>query len=93
MFPSLQDKLKRFEDLEQQLQDPEVLSDTNRLLEIQREHGGLLKIARQVRAFNQLEEDVEVAKEMIREETDAEAKEMAREELAALDEQYEALRE
>lgn len=93
MFPSLQDKLKRFNELEQQLQDPEVLADTNKLLEIQREHGGLLKTAHQTRAFNQVEEDVEVAKEMLHEETDAAAKEMAREELAELEKQYEVLRE
>ncbi|MBI1314119.1 peptide chain release factor 1 [bacterium] len=93
MFPSLQDKLKRFEELEQQLQDPDVLSDTNKLLAIQREHGGLAKIANQVRTFNRVEEDIETAKEMVREETDHEAKEMAREELADLQQQYETLRE
>lgn len=93
MFPSLQEKLQRFDELEQQLQDPEVLADTSRMLELQREHGGLLKIAHQTRAFNQLEEDVEVATEMFREETDSAAKEMAREELAELEKQYEELRQ
>ena len=93
MFPSLQEKLKRFEDLEQQLQDPEVLADTNRMLELQREHGGLLKIANQVRTFNRVEEDVDTAKEMVREETDPDAKEMAREELADLEKQFEELRQ
>jgi peptide chain release factor 1 len=93
MFPSLQDKLKRFEELERQLQDPDVLSDTNKLLAIQREHGGLAKIANQVRSFNRVIEDIDTAKEMVREETDPDSKEMAREELADLQVQFEKLRE
>lgn len=93
MFPSLQDKLKRFEELELQLQDPEVLSDTSRLLAIQREHGGLAKLANRVREFNQAEEDIATAREMVREETDAASREMAREELATLQAHYDALRD
>ncbi|MFP6765076.1 MAG: peptide chain release factor 1, partial [Planctomycetaceae bacterium] len=61
MFPSLQEKLKRFTELELQLQDPEVLSDTSQLLAIQREYGGLSKVAVRTREFNQLEDDVQTA--------------------------------
>jgi len=93
MFPSLQEKLKRYEELEQQLQDPEVLADTHKLLDIQREYGGLSKVALRTRAFNQLEEDCETAKEMFQEETESTAREYAREELANLTAQYEAMRE
>ena len=93
MFPSLQEKLKRYEELEQQLQDPEVLADTHKLLDIQREYGGLSKVALRTRAFNQLEEDCETAKEMLQEETESAAREYAREELANLTAQYEAMRE
>ena len=93
MFPSLQEKLKRYEELEQQLQDPEVLADTHKLLDIQREYGGLSKVALRTRAFNQLEEDCETAKEMFQEETESAAREYAREELANLTAQYEAMRE
>lgn len=92
MFPSLQEKLKRYDELEQQLQDPEVLSNTSKMLELQREHGGLMKVALKTRQFNQVEEDCVTAKEMVQEETDAEAKEYAREELADLERQFEELR-
>ena len=34
MFPSLDAKLKRFEELEKQLQDPEVLADTDRMIAV-----------------------------------------------------------
>jgi len=92
MFPSLQEKLKRYEELEQQLQDPDVLADTSKLLDIQREHGGLSKVALKTREFNQLEEDCVTAKEMVHEETDADAKEETRAELENLEQQYEELR-
>lgn len=92
MFPSLQEKLKRYEELEQQLQDPEVIADTSKLLDIQREYGGLAKVALRTREFNQLEEDCETAKEMFQEETDSDAREYAREELANLTAQFEEMR-
>ncbi len=93
MFPSLQEKLKRFEELELQLQDPDVLSDTSRLLAIQREHGGLLKMANRIREFNGLEEDVEAAKLMSHEETDPELKAYAKEEYDTLHKQFDEQRE
>lgn len=93
MFPSLQEKLKRYEELELQLQDPEVLADTNKLLAIQREHGGLMKVSLRVREFNSLEEEVEATKQMVQDEADPEMKAMAREELDTLKQQYDTLRE
>jgi peptide chain release factor 1 len=93
MFPSLQEKLKRFTELELQLQDPEVLSDTSQLLAIQREYGGLSKVAVRTREFNQLEDDVQTAVEMVREETDPGTKRYAQEELKDLQSQFNVFRE
>ncbi len=92
MFPSLQAKLQRFEDLERQLQDPEVLADVDKMLALQREHGGLMRIASQTKKFNQLEEDKEVAQQMWWEETDPRAKADAKAELDSIEAQYEELR-
>jgi peptide chain release factor 1 len=91
MFPSLEIKLKRFEELEQELQDPAVLADTARLLSVQREYGGLAKVARAVRAFHKLEGEIEAARTMLDEETDADAKAYAKAELSQLREQMAAL--
>ncbi len=91
MFPSLEQKLQRFEELERQLQDPEVLSNTTRMLEVQREYGGLRKVAEAVRRFHSLEEDIEIAEQMAEEETDPAAREYARSELASLCERRDAL--
>lgn len=92
MYPSLQEKLKRYEELELQLQDPEILADTSKLLEIQREYGGLTKVALKTKKFNALEEDIATAEEMVREESDTESKQYAQEELKSLQAEFEELR-
>ena len=84
MFPSLQAKLKRYEELERMLQDPAVLSDTAQLVEIQREYGGLRRVSEPVREFNRLESDIQAARQMIAEESDAETREYAQSELDQL---------
>jgi len=93
MFPSLEIKLKRYEELELLLQDPAVMADVNRMLELQREYGGLQKIAVQVREFNELEENIAAAKEMLDEESDAETREYAQAELKELTSKRESLEE
>jgi peptide chain release factor 1 len=92
MYHSLQSKLQRFEEIEQMLQDPAVLSDLDRMLALQREHGGLRKVATSVRDFNRLEKDVADTKQMIYEESDHEAREYARAELAELEPKLQAIR-
>jgi peptide chain release factor 1 len=84
MFPSLESKLERFEELQQQLQDPAIASDPNKFIPLQREMGGLQKVAKAVREFHELEGDISAAREMVEEETEADAKAYAEEELAEL---------
>ncbi|SFH56019.1 peptide chain release factor 1 [Planctomicrobium piriforme] len=85
MFPSLEIKLRRFEELERQLQDPVILSTPSRVVEIQREYGGLRKVAHSVRTFNQLLDDIAVAQEMLDSETDPSACQYAKAELKQLE--------
>lgn len=91
MFPSLEARLQRFEELERQLQDPEVLADVSRSIEINREYGGLKKVASAVREFHRLEEEIAAAREMAAEETDPESREYAETELAALTAEFKRL--
>jgi len=84
MFPSLEAKLKRYEELEQQLQDPAVASDPNKFLPMQREMGGLAKVAKAVRTYHDLDDDINAAQEMVDEETDPESKQYAESELKEL---------
>lgn len=84
MFPSLETKLKRYEQLEMQLQDPDVASDPNKFVPLQRELGGLAKVAKAVREYHHLEGEIEAAQMMVDEETDDDAKEYAQSELEEL---------
>ncbi len=93
MFPSLQAKLKRFTELEQALQDPENLTDSNRLTQLQRELGGLSKVALRVRSFNALEIELADIRAMAADASDAETQEYAKAELATLQEQFDTSRQ
>lgn len=84
MFPSLEAKRDRFEELEKQLQDPAVLSNSDKLIEVQKEYGGLRRVAEAVRAYHALRDDLEAAEMMLEEETDADAKEYAKSEVDEL---------
>lgn len=90
-FPSLEAKLERFEELELQLQDPAVYEDSTRMIALQREHGGLNKVATAVRAHHAIVEDIEAAQMMVDEETDAESKKYAQDELTGLQARLEVM--
>jgi peptide chain release factor 1 len=57
-------KLSRFEELERQLVDPDVLSNSSRLTAVYREHGSLAKLANKYRRFKHLNEQIREALEM-----------------------------
>jgi peptide chain release factor 1 len=86
----LDEKLRRFEQLERELVDPEVLADPARLQAVAREHGSIAKLAtkyRRLRAFNaQINDVVEMVKG-----SDPELRELAEAELLDLKRQRETL--
>jgi peptide chain release factor 1 len=92
MFPTLQVKLTRYREIERLLQDPNVLADTSRLVELQREHGGLGKVALAVDEFNRLNDDLATGREMVDSSSDPEEKAYAQSEVAELQMRYDALR-
>jgi len=92
MFPTLQVKLTRFQEIELLLQDQMVLEDTSRMLELQKEYGGLSKVALTVRTFNELEADLNTAKEMLDSADDAETREYAQEEVTSLQARFDAMK-
>ena len=71
-------------ELRQLLMDPEVIADIDRMLGIQKEMGGLAKVADAVGTFHELEGDIEAARMMVDEETDPDSKAYAQEELDGL---------
>ena len=49
MREMLEEKLGRFENLESQMADPEVQSDSRKMAEVAREHGSLAKLVTKYR--------------------------------------------
>ncbi len=84
MFPSLERKKARYDELEKQLQDPAILTDVSRMLAIQKELGGLARVAAAVRRYHSLLEDIEATQMMVDEETDRETRAYAQAELTEL---------
>jgi peptide chain release factor 1 len=83
MRDMLEEKLRRFEELEQQLVDPAVLEDGNRVAAVAREHGSLAKLATKYRTFKSLNDQIAEANEMVAGD-DAEMGELAEAELPEL---------
>ena len=86
----LDQKLDRFEQLERDLVDPEVLSNPARITSAAREHGSLGKLAKKYRRFKELALQVAEAQQMV-DGDDAEMRELAEAELPQLRTDREAL--
>jgi peptide chain release factor 1 len=72
----LEQKLARFEQLEKDLVDPEVLSKPARITAVAREHGSLARLANKYRRFKKICAQVDEAQQMI-DGSDAEMRELA----------------
>jgi len=79
----LEEKLIRFEELDRQLADPEVLANPSRLTAVARERGSLAKLATKYRRFKQLNDQIRDAMQMIAGD-DPEMRELAEVEMADL---------
>jgi peptide chain release factor 1 len=90
MRAMLDEKLARFEELEKQLEDPAVLSNSSQLAAVARERGSLAKLATKYRRFKELNAEIAETIEMTQGE-EAEIRDLAESELPHLKEQREAL--
>ncbi|MFV1963924.1 MAG: peptide chain release factor 1 [Pirellulaceae bacterium] len=76
MREMLEEKLSRFEELERSMLDPAVVSDSNRIAAVAREHGSLAKLVTRFRRFKQINEEIVEVTEMA-ESDDEEERQMA----------------
>ena len=90
MREMLDEKLSRYEELEQQMTDPAVLSDSNKMAAAAREHGSLAKLATKYKRFRIVLKEMDEVREMA-DAGDADERQMAEEELATLTEDREKL--
>ncbi len=83
MREMLEQKLTRFEELEEQLADPSVQSNSQLMASFAREHGSLAKLATKYRRFKSVLNEINDVREMAKS-IDSEEQEMAAEELTRL---------
>ena len=91
MFDRLAELDRRFEELTQQMADPAVATDPNRLMNIGSERAELEEVVTAYRELRELEAEIQEAQSMIAGESDPEMVAMAREELDSLHNQREPL--
>jgi len=83
------DRLEQIEakhkDLEQSLADPAVISDSSRYQKTAKAHSELTAVVEKYREFKELRQGIQESKALVAEETDAEMREYAQQELAGLE--------
>lgn len=93
MYDKLQGVEGRYEELGELLSDPEVISDTKRLMALTKEEANLRETVSVYRRYKVVVEDIADTEEMLGENLDSDMAEMAKEELSALKKEKEALEE
>ena len=97
MLEQLEAISERFDEVAQQIVQPEVSSDQKRFMKLSKEYKDLDKIVTQYRAYQQLLVEISAAKEVVATEKDEEFRELAKSELDELvpkrDAQEELLKE
>ncbi len=87
----LEEKLQRFEQLEKDMSNPDVLADGSRMSATAREHGGLAKLAGKYRDFKRMTDEIQGCKDMAEAAEDSEEREMAEAEMSELRTDREAI--
>ena len=93
MYDKLQGVEGRYEELGELLSDPEVISDTKRLMALTKEEANLRETVSVYRRYKVVVDDIADTEEMLGENLDSDMAEMAKEELSALKKENEALEE
>ncbi len=78
---------ERFAELESQMIDPQIAGDPTRIVKIAKEHGRLGSLVGSFRKWKQLAQHRIEAQAMVAEESDAEMRQMAADELTSIDQQ------
>ncbi len=81
MFENLKDAENKFEAISEDLTRPEIISDTERFAKLMKEHKLLSPIIEKYRQYRKCEKDLESAKLLLEEETDAELCDLCEQEI------------
>ncbi|WP_075720375.1 peptide chain release factor 1 [Roseburia sp. 499] len=91
MFDKLDDILLRYEEIMNQLSEPDVANDTNRFRKLMKEQSDLAPIVEAYKEYKQAKQNIEDSLAMLEEESDEEMRELAKEELNESKEKVEEL--
>ena len=86
LLKKLEEKAKRYEEVNELVQDPDLIRDQKRYKDVMREHSHLSALMEAYDEYKKVLQGIEDSKFIITEEDDQEMKEMAREELKELEE-------
>lgn len=87
MFEKLDSIEKTFEELTQQMMDPEIISDQTRYTKVAKQHRDLEPIVEKYRAMKKLDDNIAGARQILLETTEPEMRELAELDLAESEEQ------
>ena len=91
MLEQLEAIKERFEEVSQQIVQPEVVSDQKRFSKLSKEYKDLDKIVQKYQTYKKVLSDIEGAKDLVANESDEEMRDMAKAELTELQPQAEEL--
>ncbi len=93
MFENLEKIIERFEEINQELMKPEVVSDQQKLIKLTKERSELEDIVKTYKKYKEVKKDIEENKEIIYSKIDPELSELAKQELEKLEPLLEQLEE
>ncbi len=91
MIDKLDRIVEKYQSLEAELANPDIMKDMNRYKEVMQEHSHLSEVVSVYAEYKDVLSGIEDAKVLMEDETDPEMKEMAKEELSGLEEKKEGL--
>jgi len=83
MFQKLEDVEKRYEELNEQISNPDVIARQSEWQKLMKEHSGLVDVVAKYREYKKMKSDLEQAKEML---NDKEMKDLAEMEMLEIKE-------
>lgn len=92
MWNRFEEALARYQELERQMADPEIIGNSTLLTQIAKEHGSLARMVKPYLEYKQVTQEIAEAEALLGQ-SDAEMAELAREELESLRPREESLRE
>jgi peptide chain release factor 1 len=91
MMDKVQRLLAHFMEIEKELENPEVLKNPHKLMQLSREHKSMMPAAKKARMYQTIVERMREAQEILDSSSEAEMKELAREELEENEDRLEPL--